>query len=204
MNRTGDPREAFITALLPLLPLDDAAQRQIYDALDVRQYDKKQMLMVNGKPADRIHFLHSGLVRSFYTDKRDREINGWFAAENDFIPPPYDMPNQQPTLETVDFLEKSVVVWLTRNKLHQLSEHHPVTTALVPLLLNQHLTQYVEWARMFHLYKGEERYDWFMIQYPHIRNRLTLKDIAPFLKLDVATVSRIRKRKAATERNSKN
>lgn len=124
MNCSDDPREVFVTALLPLLPLDDAAQRQLYDALDVCQHERKKLLLVNGKPGDRIHFLYSGLVRSFYIDKRDREVNGWFAAENDFIPPPYDMPNHQPTLETVEFLEKSVMVWLTRDKLKQLHEQY--------------------------------------------------------------------------------
>ena len=111
-------------------------------------------------------------------------------------PPPYDMPNQQPTLETVVFLEKSMVVWLTREGMRELSGLNPATIALEPLLQNQHLSQYVEWVRMFHQYKGEERYDWFMGRYPHSRNRLDLKQIASFLKLDAATVSRIRKKKA--------
>ena len=196
MNYTDDPRESFIITLLPLLTLDDLTQQQIYNALEVRQYDRKQMLMVNGKPGDRISFLHSGLGRGFYKDEREREINSWFAAENDFIVPPYDMPDRQPTLESVEFLEKSVVVWLTRKKLYEFSGQHPAIVVLEPFLQNLHLTQYVEWTRMFHLYKGEERYDWFMVRYGHIKSRLTLKDISSFLKLDTATVSRIRRRKS--------
>lgn len=195
MSHTVDPRQAFIEMLTPIIGLRADAQNHLYDLLMVRQFAKNGMLIVDGHPADRIHFVHSGLARGYYLDEREREVNMWFVDKGDFIPLPYSMPNQQPTLETVDFLEKTVIVWISQADLQSLYDNYPETASLESLLLSHHLTKYVEWMRAFRLYRGEDRYNWFLERYPNFKMRLAMKHIASFLNLSAEAISRFRGKK---------
>ena len=123
MSQTVDPREAFVSQIAALHPLEETAQTYLYDHLRVLERDRKEILLTIGKVNDSMCFVHSGLARAF-TEKqgethKTEKLTSFFALGSNFAFSPPSFFNKKPNQEGIIMLEDSVIVALPYQELQE-------------------------------------------------------------------------------------
>lgn len=199
MNNPADPKEAFISQIAALHPLEEAAQTYLHDHLRILERDRREILLTIGKVNDSMYFVHSGLARAYTmkegkNDKTEKETT-FFAPESNFAFSPPSLFNQKPSKEGIIMLEDSVLVGLPHQKLQELYRLYPASNALGRKITELYLLYFYELAEALKLATGERKYRWFIARHPTLAERVSNIDLASFLGLSEESTSRIRGRK---------
>ena len=200
MSHPTKPKDAFIAEIATYQPLQPAAEAFIRERLRVSEHNKKETLLSIGDTNDRLHFVHKGLARGYYSvEVKEGEVlkaSSLFAAESHFIISPSSFLRQQPSREGIELLEDSTLVSLSYKDLQSLYEAFPATNTIRAQVTERYLLYYAERDEAFRFSTGEERYRWFLANHRELRNgRVTYKDIASYLNLSEKSFAFIRRKK---------
>ena len=158
-------------------------------------FQKKETLLKQGDVCKYIYFVNSGALRAFYTDRHDRETTIMFGVADWWITDMNSFLNQQPALMSLESLESSEVLELSKSGLDQLYADVPKFERFFRIIIQNAYVR--EQVRVIHNLSmtAEERYEIFMQKYPHIAQRVTQKQIASYLGITPEFLSTIRARK---------
>ena len=95
--------------LASIAPISQSCAKTIHGILVIDELPKKELLLRQGQRSDRVYFIKSGLVRSFYIDDTGAERTGWFMKERDVITSPRSFFNREPSNEYIETLEPTIV-----------------------------------------------------------------------------------------------
>lgn len=200
MIHTLDPREAFLKEINAYQPLEPAAASQLYDLLRLKEYSRKETLLLSGQVNNHLSFVYTGLVRGYHTQLNERGIDGTstslFASHAHFVISPTSFIKQIPSKEGFELLEDSLIVYLTYQDLQVLYEAHPTAMTIRQMLLRRYLLFLDERVQVLKLLTGRTKYAWFLRYHPELRNRVQDKHVASYLGMTPVNLSRIRAQKA--------
>ena len=160
-----------------------------------KQLMAKDFFLKQGSISDKIGILQSGLMRSFvYNDKGD-EVTTHFFLPGTVVISIDSFNNQVAAQENIVAIEDSILLVISYEKMQELYQSITVWPQIcidVSEMKNQNLT-----ARSVHFQtlSASERYELFCRDYPDILQKVALRHIASYLGIDIATLSRIRKKK---------
>ena len=156
---------------------------------------KKEILLRQGNVCKHIYFVNDGALRAHYTDKNDRETTIMFGVADWWITDMYSFLNQQPALMSLEALENSEVLELSKTDLDRLYIEVPKFERFFRIIIQNAYVR--EQVRVIHNLSmtAEERYEVFIQKYPHIVQRVTQKQIASYLGITPEFLSTIRARK---------
>lgn len=179
-------------ALRRLTQLDEATWPFFTNALTEYKLSKGDTILHPGQICRHIFFIQTGLLRSFYINDGD-ECSVAFTAENSFITDLKSLRSEHPTKMTIQALEPSVILSISKFELISLyRESHQLET-FGRSLLESLLEEQEEYASWFKLYSAKERYALFCQRHPSLVRRLSLSHLASFLGIRRETLSRIRR-----------
>ena len=141
-------------------------------------------------------FLAEGAARMFYIIKgKEHTID--FIFDNGFIIVPSIILQKCPDTVTVQFLEKSRIIYLPHLRIKDfLKGKGSVDNYQALLFLNAAVMSYnavlEERLNMVQNLSSEEKYSWVLERYPRILERATITQIASFLGVTKETLYRIR------------
>ncbi|MFZ5941246.1 MAG: Crp/Fnr family transcriptional regulator [Bacteroidota bacterium] len=147
-----------------------------------------------GEVCPYIGFVTKGLLRSYTYDDRANEITREFYPDNSLIISMDSFNNQVPSKENIRAIEDSELMVISFEKQKELYELVPVWNRICKELADQAGNALITRSYRFQTLSAAERYRLFCEEHPQLLQRATLGHIASYLGVDIATLSRIRKK----------
>lgn len=177
-----------------LVPLSDQEWALLGGAFTERVVDSRTAITREGEIEEEIYFVVSGLVRLFYKSKDNDQITAFIFCENMFASCLESFIRQQPSTQSLETLEKSTLLVLTKDKLDALYEQVPKTHVIMRKVMEARFVASQQLLSSYILAGPKERYELFALHYPHLVQRVPLYILASFLGITPVSLSRIRKR----------
>jgi len=155
----------------------------------------KTYFIKKGKIATQIGFIERGLFRSFFYDDNANEITTHFFMPGTVLISMESFNNQVPAKENIISLEDSKIYVISYQDMMELYEHVPAWRQISKDVDEMKFNDLMNRSIQLQTLSAKERYDLFCQNYPAIIQKVALKHIASYLGIDIATLSRIRKKK---------
>ena len=172
-------------------PLNDEIEKRINQHTFPISYKKNKYLV---SPVDRNKFLFliiKGVVRGFIKDG-DNEITTWIAKENEIVGTIRNLWMDGDSDEYLQALEDVDLVAIPHVLSEYLYENFPEANIVGRKMMELYYRSAEERAYLCRISSAEKRYKRFLLSFPDLINRVSLKYIASFLAIRLETLSRIR------------
>jgi len=172
-------------------PLNDEMEKRINQHTFPISYKKNKYLV---SPVDRNKFLFliiKGVVRGFIKDG-DNEITTWIAKENEVVGTIRNLWIDGDSDEYLQALEDVDLVAIPHVLSEYLYENFPEANIVGRKMMELYYRSAEERAYLCRISSAEKRYKRFLLSFPDLINRVSLKYIASFLAIRLETLSRIR------------
>ncbi|QPH40146.1 Crp/Fnr family transcriptional regulator [Pedobacter endophyticus] len=172
-------------------PLNDEIERRINQHTFPISYKKNKFLV---SPLDRNRYLFlivKGVVRGYIKDG-DSEITTWFAKENEIVGTIRNLWVDGDSEEYLQALEDVDLIAIPHVLSEYLYENFAEANVVGRKMMELYYRSAEERAFLCRISSAEKRYKRFLISFPDLINRVSLKHIASFLAIRLETLSRIR------------
>ena len=173
-----------------LCPLDDEAKKSISVIFEQKFIPKNTLLVTNGSVVNKIWFLNTGLLRSFFY-KDGKECTTWIMLDKFPFTNYRSFITGNPSIDNIVTVEDCVVLETTREKVYKLYDQYPAANALGRTFAEIYFLRHDAHVNSILFSSAEERYNNLMDAMPSIVDRMKDKDIASYLGLTKETYSRI-------------
>lgn len=184
----------LIKIIKQLFPLNDKEISLLNGGISFFSAEKEKNLIKPLHVADRLFFLEKGTVRSFY-QKDYKDINTEFFFENDFFTAFTSFLTQEKTNLHFQCIEQCDLISIPRELLDKLLQEDTKWNILLNNILAKEYIKKCRRESSFLLLDANERYHYFLKQFPDADNRIPLFHIASYLGMSPETLSRIRSKK---------
>lgn len=154
-----------------------------------------EFFLKEGEVCNFIGFVIKGLLRSYIYDDEANEITSDFFPENTLIISFDSFNNRVPSKENIKAIEDSELMVISYEKQKELYDKIPAWNLICRDLADFKSREMIERANRFQIMSATERYHTFCDEHPDLLQRTTLGNIASYIGVDIATLSRIRKKR---------
>ncbi len=155
---------------------------------------KNEFFSKAGRISDRIGFVNSGLLRSFYTIK-GKETTTYFQMHGTIATALASFLQMKPAIENIQALEISELIVINRKDLFSLYNENWKWQQVGRILTEQYYVKMEERTIALQSQSALERYENFLHDFPELIQMVPLYYIASFLGMTPETLSRTRKMK---------
>lgn len=164
---------------------------QIADISELKKYSKKQILVQEGQPLSHLQFLVSGILRGFFLDIHGRDITDCFGYQPGAVAMSA-FALDAPSPITIETLTESVTLAIPMAAVIEMLQKDVRLVYVYNRLLLDGLKTHWEIKSVLHKQTADERYQWFLKEYPGLIDQITNRYIASFLGMSPVTLSRLR------------
>ena len=126
--------------------------------------------------------------------KEDKEVNTWFAIENELVGSILPLYSNKPSFENIQFLEDSFIYSISSEDLNELYKTYPELNLIGRNIADKICEILEERIVSLHTVTAEKRYKTLVLKHPDLLQRINLGHIASYLGITQETLSRIRNR----------
>jgi CRP-like cAMP-binding protein len=180
----------LINTIQSIYFLEENMLKILLEKIEMVEFPARFKLIKTGSKVYKIFFIEKGASRSYYF-KEGKEITTWFTFENEFITSFYSFISKEPSNETIELLEDSVLWELRFDDLNKLTEEYAAINHLYRKVLELNFVRQ-EKLLTERFSTAKEKYENLTSNYPQILQRVPLGYIASFLGITQSTLSRIR------------
>ncbi len=184
--------EALRSLFTSLAPFDEEELQQAASRFYVDTIPKNKFFCKAGIISDRIGFVSSGLLRSFYNIK-EKENTSFFHTPGSVAVALLSFVKLQPAIENIQAIEDSEMTIINRKSLHQLYQNNWKWQQVGRILTEEYYVNLEQRSITLQSQTAQERYSQFLEDYPDLIKTVPLHYIASFLGMSPETLSRIRK-----------
>lgn len=188
-----DPLFAYHRHLTQLTGITDAAWESLRNIAEVKQVERQQVVLEEGKVCTYIDFIFSGAFRAFYNNDGEEVTVGLYLPGTCFTNMK-SLSTQTPSQLTIHALSPGIVVRIQKQEMIGLYQQVPEMESVGRKMLEHMLIQENEWKDMHTLYTPEKKYAFLLEKNPKLIQVFPLQFIASFLGMRRETLSRIRNR----------
>ena len=183
----------FINYIKTIYPISDALADRLNNELEIIELPARHTLLKEGQRSDHISFILSGLLRAYYL-KDGEEVCSRFMPENHICLSVISFYTRKPGYEYIETLEPTTLVRISYDALQKIYKEH-IEFNYVSRVWTEHYCSMTE-QRLYILRRQttDERYRFFLENYPNLLQRVPLKYIASYLGMNLETLSRVRKK----------
>lgn len=192
-NRHTQAVQQMVSVLNILHPVSEEVADYFDRYCSLRFYKKGTFIIRRDDICDQYSFIFSGIVRGFI-QHGDREITTWISVENELVTSIYSLHQHLPALENIQVVEDSWLLQLSVEMMERLYIEYPSFNTNGRKLLQQYYRDAELRAYLGRIPDAEEKYRFFLDNYPQLDKRVPLKLIASYLGIRQETLSRIRTR----------
>lgn len=183
--------ENFRKYLTGIFQMDDDTFNLCLDFLKIIEIKKGEYLIQEGKTSKKIAYIDQGLFRIFYL-KEGIQINTCFCKENSITSSFESFVNSTPSKESIQAIENSTLVTLSKHHLSKLYQLSPTWQSLSRLLTEKECLRLSSRANSLGFESAKEKYENLLTFHPQIIQRVSIQNIASYLGVTRETLSRIR------------
>jgi len=181
----------FISIFKKFHPLNKEIEDRINQHTFPISYKKNKFIL---SPIDRNKYLYlivKGVVRGFIKDG-NTEITTWIARENEIVGTIRNLWLEGDSEEHLQALEDVDLIAIPHVLSEYLYENYPEANIVGRKIMELYYRSAEERAYLCRISSAEKRYQRFLVSFPDLINRVSLKHIASFLSIRLETLSRIR------------
>jgi CRP/FNR family transcriptional regulator, anaerobic regulatory protein len=165
----------------------------IASALTVSEFNAKDVYLKVGDIQNSIAFVCKGLLRMYYVDENNNEINVWFAKENEYAADFISFMNQSPASYRIECLEPTITVNLGYQHMQEGYDKFKNIERYGRLITQEVYFMQQERMNSFVFKTAEQRYTDFVDNNNDLFNRISLTHLASYLGMERQSLSRVRK-----------
>ena len=154
----------------------------------------KCYFLKQGKISNKLGFLKTGLLRSFFYDDNVDEITTHFFAPGNVVISMESFNKQKPAKESIIASENSELLTISFKKMTELYEIVPIWRRIAKDVDEIKYNNLMNRSIILQTQTASERYRLLIQNNPVIIQKVALRHIASYLGIDIATLSRIRKK----------
>ena len=182
---------AFLNQLEAIHPLSAELRAQLEEHTRMVNVKRGEILLKEGESSRNVSLVLEGMIRSYYL-KDGEDISSRFTTEGEIVLSVNSFYTRKPGYEFLEAYEDGVIAQLSFDKQEELLKNYLEYNYIVRLFTQKYYAASEEHLFQLRKQSAEKKWSYFMEQYPHLVQRVKLKDIASFLGLRQETLSRIR------------
>jgi CRP-like cAMP-binding protein len=175
--------------------MDAGEKNELAARFTERSIKRRQFILQQGDVCRHFTFVVSGCLKMYAVDKNGKEHNIQFAAENDWITDLSSFYSEKPSQLYIEAVEATCILQIKHGDLlylyvnyHKIDHNFRVIIEQKYIGLQNRVLQNISSS-------AEERYEYFLQQYPNLSNRLPNTQIASYLGLTPEFLSTVRKKR---------
>lgn len=174
-----------------LMPMDEQDFALLMSMAQVRNFDKKIIVVYEGETEPYLNLVMKGLVRKYFL-KGDEEVVTQFASEGELISSADSFLSQSPSLYCTETIEPTTFLSFSKVSIETLFKNNPKWQRLGRLLMSQLLIEKENWELDNIRLTTQERFVRFMNENPGLVARVPQKFLASYLGIQPETFSRLK------------
>lgn len=179
--------------LKDLIQLTEPEWDILKDKLIRKEFKEKSILIGEGKIADNLYFIESGLLRTYYLQD-GKEISTYFACDGQFISSYSSFISQTPSLEYLEAIEISILYSISFSSIVKLYKEISKFEKLGRIMAEKNYLCVLDRTRKMQTLSAKQKYLDFITNYDRkIVQRVPQHQIASFLGFAPESLSRVRK-----------
>jgi CRP-like cAMP-binding protein len=182
----------LLTHFSNYIPLNDEEITELSNRVIERNVKRKEFILQKNDICNNYTFIVSGLFKMYTVDKNGAEHILHFASENDWICDINSFHNKKQSLLYIDAIEPSTIIQIDNSNLMYLFTHYQKFDRTFRVLIENKFMELENRILQNISSKAEERYQFFLEQYPNICNRIPNVLIASYLGITPEFLSKIR------------
>lgn len=183
----------FIKGADSIFPLSEGLKASLHKYYEITEYPKKTHLLRAGQTCDHVYFVINGLVRSYYI-KDGEEICSRFMHDQHIVISVNSFYTRKPGYEFIETIEDCTLAKIHYDNLQKIYKEHIEFNFIARVWTEHYCSMSEERLYLLRKQNAQERYLFFLENYPALVQRLPLKYIASYLGMNLETLSRIRKK----------
>ncbi len=182
---------SFYTFLSQFGDLPEEVITDMEQVLQYMEYPKKHILLKKGKPCNFLYFIEKGLARNFF-EEDDKELTNDIVLEGELLVSFASFTSRQPSMETIELLEDSVLYAIHYDDLQKLYNTYPVMERTGRMIAEHYYNSLAAKNYRLKFSNTTERYEQLFNTKIEIVKRVPIGIIASYLGMSIETLSRIR------------
>lgn len=172
--------------------LTDEELEIVKSNISILKLKKKQIYIRENEIQNSIGFIYSGLIRSYFIDKNEKEITNAFFAENEFVTDYQAFIKQQKTRYNFECLEDCLLISIPFEIVDEVFSSSKNFANFGRKIAEWALEVRTKKYESFLLENAEQRYLGFVQENKSILNRISLTHLSSYLGIERQSLSRIR------------
>jgi len=171
--------------------LNDKEFARLAQVLEIREFDKKHLLIKEGEVEQYLNFVAKGLARKFFY-KNKEELVTQIAREHDLISSYESFLTGNPSTYAVETIEPTTFISITKENVDNLYLSSPKMERLGRMIVTQQFLNKEHWEYDRMRLTSHERFIKFIQENRDLLQRVPQKHLASFLNIKPETFSRLK------------
>lgn len=174
-------------------PLSESEKQVILNLFTLVQIPKGTYFVEHGNISKKIAFVHEGVFRSVYYNKKGDDFTNYFIYEGRFIGDLHSFQEQTLSGDYIEAITDATVWCIDYNDFTILEQQIAVWPLLMSKLYAFVAESKLKTASTMKNLDATSRYHLFLDHYPGLANRVPLNVLASYLGITSSSLSRIRR-----------
>lgn len=159
------------------------------------EVEKNELLVVQGQTSQRTFFVGNGCLRIFFITEDGQEATRYLAFENNFATALCSFISKEPSLELIQALEPTSLLYISHKDFYHLLEIIPSWEKFYRHYLENAYVNNTNRLMSFLTLDATERYKQLLHSNPKVVQRLPNKIVATYLNISQETLSRLKSKR---------
>lgn len=162
--------------------------------MSIQELDEGDFFIRPGDSAQKLAIVIKGLAKTFYLSENGKEHISHFGPEGTFLGAYTDMLKNVPSTGYIQALEPSSLIVMDYQELLTATKNSLAWAHLLRKIAEDRYIYRSEKDKNINFKTATERYEYFLQVHPELENRLHQNQIALYLNITPATLSRLKNR----------
>ncbi len=176
-----------------LAPFDDDELQKALPLFKSESLRKGDFFSKTGRISDRVGFVESGLLRSYF-DIKGKETTTFFLQPGSVAAALLSFLRMKPAVENIQAITDSELIYIKRKDLFSLYQENWKWQQVGRVVVETYYVEMEQRSISLQTQSAHERYLRFIKEFPEVIKTVPLNQIASFLGVSSETLSRIRKK----------
>ncbi len=195
---TSEDKKCFFKSVITYIDeeLPEYVLNYFTNGLTEKKLKKNEVFIDTSKTHNEIGFIAQGLLRGFYIDEKGNEVNTRFLKEGNFATHYKAFILHEPSQYTFKAVEPTELLCFDNKHIENCYKLYPSFEKFGRLMAEAIIIKMDDRLESQHFDNAEKRYYDFMQEYPDLHNRLSLEQIASYIRITRPALSRLRGKKS--------
>lgn len=162
------------------------------DIVNIEYFKPGELFLAPGMNSQKVGIIIKGLCKTYYIQDNGKKHISHIGAEGAFIGTYTDMLKKVPSTGFIEILEPTTILSMNYEELLEATKTSLAWAHLLRKVTEDRYIYRSDKDRQFSLKSAKEKYEYFLQAHPDLENRIHQNQIALYLNITAATLSRLK------------